>query len=193
MIIKTVNDYLPLIQEKFPSLTESEIRKILKFGFRIYGYVNKRGADVLIKADNTKEEKIIAMTGNLTFNSLKHYIHGLLAWRIKERILYSFRNTEWNGYYYFGIMDEKHDILLNQLNNKRKRIVQLDNVFCYKVLNEIYHDHAVDHIYRLDYPVDVGYKIYFKKFNEKKIDIEYVGINKESTWYRNLQTLSQTD
>jgi hypothetical protein len=48
MILKTVNDYIPAIQEKFPSLSESEIRKILKFGFRIYGYVNKKGADVLI-------------------------------------------------------------------------------------------------------------------------------------------------
>lgn len=190
-MIKTVNDYLPQLKEKFPSLSESELRSIGKFGFRIYDYVNRRGADVLIKSDTGT--KITAFTGSLTNNSLKHYIKGLFKWRIKERILYSFRNTEWNNYYYFGIMDEKHDVLLNQLKNSHKKFIQLDNVFCYKVLKEIYHDHSVDHIYKLKYPCDVGYKIYFKKFKEKKIDIEYVGINTESTWYRNQQIPSQMD
>ena len=162
MAIKTVNDYLEQIQEKFPSLSESEIRSIMKFGFRIYGYANRRGADVLIKSD--MGTKITAFTGELGRCALKNYTKGLFKWRIKERILYSFRNTEWDGYYYFGVMDEKHDVLLNQLDNKKAKYVKLNHVFCYKVLKEIYHDHAVDHIYRLSYPDDVGYKIYFKKF-----------------------------
>ena len=192
-MLKTINDYIPKLKEKFPSLSETELRRIVSFGFRIYYYVTKRGGDILIKSDNSKEEKIIAMNGDLRWDSLKHYIHGLHKWRIKERILYSFRNTEWNGYYYFGVMDEYHDILLNQLNNNRIKFIKLDHVFCYKAPKEIYHDHSRDHIYRLKYPVDVGYKIYFKKFREKKTEIEYVGINTESTWYRNLQTPSLMD
>ena len=193
MVIKKINDYVPQIKEKFPSLSESEILRIVKFGFRIYGYVNKRGADVLIKSDTANATKIIAMTGELRWDALKHYIYGLFKWRIKERILYSFKNTEWDSYYYFGIMDEKHNILLDQLLNNRKKYIQLNHVFCYKVLNEIYHDHSIDHIYRFKYPIDAGYKIYFKNFKELRIKIEYIGINKESTWHRNLRTPSLTD
>ena len=192
-MIKQVKDYLPQIQQVFPSLTESEIRKILNYGFRVYGYVNNRGGDVLIKSDSSKNEKITAMTGYLTYDSLKHYIRGLFKWRIKERVLYGLRNTEWDGYYYFGMMDEKHDILLDQLNNNRKKYVLMNHVFCYKAPKEIYHDHAIDHVYKFKYPIEAGFKIYFKNFKELKTNIEYVGINKESTWYRNLQTPSQTD
>lgn len=191
-MVTKVNDYIPKIQEKFPSLSETEIRRIITFGFRIYYYVTLRGGDVLIKSD-IGDTKITAMNGYLTWDSLKHYSRGLFKWRIKERILYSFRNTVWDGYYYFGIMDEKHHILTDQLHNNRQKYIQLDKIFCYKVLNEIYHDHSIDHIYRLKYPCEVGYKIYFKNFREKKLDIEYVGINMESTWYKNQQILSQKD
>ena len=41
----------------------------MKFGFRIYGYVNRRGADVLIKSD--MGTKITAFTGTLTKDALK--------------------------------------------------------------------------------------------------------------------------
>lgn len=192
-MIKTVNDYIPQLKEAFPQLSETELRRIVTFGFRIYYYVIRRGGDVLIKSDFSKQQNIIAMTGWLGLDALKHYTRGLFKWRIKERILYSFRNTKWNGYYYFGVMDEKHHLLLDQLNNGRKKFIELNHVFCYKAPKEIYHDHAMDHIYRLKYPCEVGYKIYFKKFREKKIDIEYVGINTESTWHRKLQTPSKTD
>ena len=88
---------------------------------------------------------------------------------------------------------KKHDELLDQLKNGRLKYAVLEHVFCYKVLKEIYHDHSIDHIYRLNYPDDVGYKIYFRKFREKKALIEYVGINKESTWHRNQQTVLTED
>lgn len=190
-MVKNVNDYLEEIQEKFPSLSQSEIRKIVTFGFRMYTYVNKRGADVLIKSDGGT--KITAMTGYLTNDSLKHYTRGLFKWRMKERIMYGLKNKKWDGYYYFGMTDENHHLLTDQLNRKAKRIVNLDHVFCYKVLDEIYHDHSVDYIYKLKYPDEVGYKIYFKKFKEKKVDIEYVDINKESTWHRKQQIVLQKD
>lgn len=192
-MIKTVDDYLEAVHEKFPSISTGEIKKILNFGFRIYSYVNRRGADVLIKSDYSREENIIAMTGGIRKDPLDHYINGLFKWRMKERILYSFRNTKWDGYYYFGIADEHHHKLLDQLNNKRLRNIRLDHVFLYKAPKEIYHDHYIDHVYKIKYPMEFGYKIYNKKFNEKKKDIEYVGINKESTWYRNLQMSSQED
>ena len=47
-MLKTVNDYIPKLKEKFPSLSETEIRRIGSFGFRIYYYVTKRGGDILI-------------------------------------------------------------------------------------------------------------------------------------------------
>ena len=112
---------------------------------------------------------------------------------MKERILYSFKNTKWDGYYYFGMQDEEHHLLLDQLKPNKKKYVNLEKIYAFKVLKELYHDHARDHIYRVKYPCDIGYKIYWKKFRELKINIEYVGINTESTWYRNLQTHSTED
>lgn len=192
-MLKQVNDYIPQIQEKFPTLSESEIRRILNYGFRIYAYINNRGGDVLIKSDTSKNEKITAMTGFLTWDSLKHYTRSLFKWRIKERVLYGLKNTEWDGYYYFGIADEKHYLIKDQLINNKKKYILLNHVFSYKVLKELYHDHSIDHIYKFKYPDEVGFKIYLKNFKELKTNIEYVGINKESTWYRNQQTSLQTD
>jgi hypothetical protein len=186
MILKTVNDYIPQIQEQFPMLSEKEIRRILNFGFRIYGYVNKRGADVLIKNDGTFP-KVIAFTGYLTWDSLKHYQRGLFKWSMKERILYSFRNTEWDGYYYFGMQDEDHHLLLDQLSNNAIKYIKLKNVFCYKAPKEIYHNHKIDYVYKLKYPDEVGYKIFYRNFREEKCDISYVGINPESTHFRLLK------
>ena len=189
-MIKTVEDYLPQLQEHFPTVSFSELRKTINFGLRIYGYVNKRGADVLIYA--SQFTKLIAYTGSMQLDPLKKYLYGLKKWQMKERILYSFKNTEWDGYYYFGIADEHHHILLNQLNSK-KRYVNLEKVYARKVVKELYHDHSKDHIYRFKYPCDIGYSIYWKKFRELKVNIEFVGINTESTWYRNLQTHSTED
>ena len=190
-MVTKLTDYIPQIKEKFPSLSEGEIRKIVSFGFRIFHYVIMRGASVSIMSTSDtldgEPTKINAITGYLTWDSLKHYINGLHKWRIKERILYSFRNTEWDGYYYFAMAETKHKQMVEQLENTRLKFIQLDSIYCVKVLKEIPHDHSLDFIYRLKYPFDVGYKIYFKKFREKKTDIEFVGINTESTWYRNQQ------
>lgn len=196
MAIKRLEDYIPELHERFPQLSELELRKIVRFGLRIFSYILNRGGDVSFSySDPTKIGfTFAAITGNLTYDSLKHYKYSLLKWSIKERILYSFKNTPWDGYYYFGIADEHHYKLTDQLNKKGTlKFVQLDHVFAYKAPKEIYHDHSIDHVYRLKYPCEVGYKIYWKKFRELRTDIEYVGINKESTWYRNLQTVSTED
>ena len=74
-MVKTIDDYVQITCERFPQLSEKEIKKILTFGFRMYHYINKLGCDMLIKDDVTL--KYTMFTGELGYDALKHYTRGL--------------------------------------------------------------------------------------------------------------------
>jgi len=92
-MVKTIEDYIQIVHNQFPQLTEKEIKKIITFGFRMYHFVNKMGCDVLIKDDMTT--KYTMFTGQLGYCPLKHYNRGLFKWRMKERMLYRLKKIEW--------------------------------------------------------------------------------------------------
>lgn len=141
----------------------------------MYQYVNKRGCDFLVKDDITN--KFTMFTGYLTWDSLKHYQRGVKKWGLKERVLYQLRRIEWDGYYYMGLRESQHEDVQQQLSHGNRKIVRFTHAFCHKVKAELKHDHAVKHIYRFKYKLDVGYKFYIKHFEVYKKDLEYVETN----------------
>lgn len=186
-MVTTIDDYMQVVCERFPQLTEKEIKKILTFGFRMYHYVNKMGCDVLVKDDVTN--KYTMFTGNLGYCPLKHYNRGLFKWRMKERTLYRLKKIEWDGYYYFGVNEEKYQDIKKQLETKNRRNIQIGKMFFYKVLKEIEHDHSVKHIFKVKYPIDCGYKFIVNKYSTK--ELEYIGENKIKIWNTKEQTVFQ--
>lgn len=174
-IIKKVKDYVPIVQERFPELSEKEINRILLFGWRMYYYVNSRGCDVLIE-DNVLH-KFRAYTGFLQNDLLKRYQYSLRKWRLHDRMMYRLKRKEWDGYYYIGIRNDQLNSMEKQMASPTRQYITFTNAYCYKVLDEIKHDKAVDYIFRFKYPMDVGFKFYQKKLRVKASDLEFVGLN----------------
>lgn len=174
-IIKKVKDYVPIVHERFPELSEQEINKILLFGWRMYYYVNSRGCDVLVKDVST--HKFTSYTGFLKQDPLKRYQYSLKRWRLYERMMYRLKRKEWDGYYYIGLRTSQMNELEEQLRHNRRQYVKFKHAFCYKILDEIRHDHSIDYIFRFKYPMDVGFKFYMKNFRVKVDDLEFVEVN----------------
>ena len=49
MEIKTVNDYIDLVYEKYPDVPEAEIKRILVYGFKMILQYVRAGNDVCIR------------------------------------------------------------------------------------------------------------------------------------------------
>ena len=94
MELKRVEDYYDQIKEKFPEITEKQIDKILKFGFRSFYTHTLYGGDVL-----SKSPYFTMYCGKMFGDNLMYYKYWLLKSRIKLRIKYKRNKTPYSGYY----------------------------------------------------------------------------------------------
>lgn len=173
---KQVSDYVDVVQEKFPFLTKQEINKILTYGMKMYAFANNQHADVLF-IDSSKDHHHVAHTGELGYDSYKHYFRWLTKWRMKERVLYRLLNKEWDGYYYIGLNDEQHE----KIKRQRKTKV-FKNVYLTKILKELYHNKLITHIWKVPYPADCGFKFFVNKLTSS--EAEYIGENQYGKYHK---------
>ena len=172
---KSTKHYIDQVQEKFPLYTKEELTSIINFGLRRYVYVNRMHADVSF-ADNVNL-KYKVFTGNLGGSALKAYKRFVTKSRMKERVIFKFTKKEWDGFYYIGVSQFKHDQLL-----KQKKTKTFKKVFLTKIKKELFHDKGVKHIWRVPYVADFGWKFYLEEF---KTDLaEYIGENKYEIYHQ---------
>jgi hypothetical protein len=108
MQIKTVNDYIESIHEKFPEVQIQDIKRICTFGFKSLYLHNSYGGDTLIK-----DNDLWCYIGNLTNNSLKHFNYYARKLAVKIRVLYKRKKIPWDGYYYFALTDNEYQKYLD--------------------------------------------------------------------------------
>lgn len=174
-IIKAVKDYVPLVHERFPELSESEIRKILNFGWRRYYYVNLMGCDMLVKDDMT--HKISAFTGRLYTDAFKAYQAVQVKRRLYERMMVKLKKLEWDGYYYVGFTCNQYNDLIKDLESGRKKYIELRKKIYTRCLGELRHDRGVDYIFKFRYSTYVGFRFYQEKLRIPKEDLQFVELN----------------
>jgi hypothetical protein len=85
-MIVDYNDYINILKDEFPELSEKSIKDILKHGFKNYIRYNATGADVLIR--DTKVNKIVAYSGEFRKNLSNMMKYNNKKWHIKEKLLY---------------------------------------------------------------------------------------------------------
>ena len=173
-MVKTVDDYVDVVSERFPILSKKEIKRILTYGFRMFAYVNKYGCDFLIKDDATT--KFSLFVGKLTFDSLKHYQNGVKKWALKERLLSKLRKDEWDGYYYFPLYPKHVEAFDKAYNCKKTKIITIEHAFCRKLRAEFNKDKGIRRIVKFKYTVDCGYQFYVPKMKIRKDTIHSVEI-----------------
>ena len=164
MKIVTVNDYVEQVHEKFPDLTEQEIKRILVYGWKmILQYVNG-GNDVSIITN-----KFFFFIGRIPTKALD--VFNLYCKKLSQRIKYMFKrtNSEWDGYYYFSRSESQYKEYLKQ---NRKKIKVFKDVYLYKLLEELkIKENMNPYIFRLnESKTDRMFK-YYKELKTKDAEL----------------------
>lgn len=142
MKITKIDDYVKMVHEKHPELSEDEIKRILVYGWKmILQYVNS-GNDISILSNN-----FFFFIGKIPSSALA--VFNNYCYKLSKRIQYMFKRTKskWDGYYYFARTENQYVDYLQQ-NRKKYKIFQ--NVMLYKLLEECkVKEHSSPYIFRL--------------------------------------------
>lgn len=166
MELATCEKYYDKIKERFPELSYKQIDRIIKKGLRSYYMTNLFGGDVLLC-----NQSYSMYTGRLFLNNLTFHKYWKVKWKIKLRIKYKRAKTQYDGYYYFGLTDERFNEIQSK-GKKKKRKAKFSNLVMYKILDECLLHHEYKHIFRIAYPEDCGFTIY--KENYEARNFEYI-------------------
>lgn len=168
-MIKTVDDYVMQLQEKFPYLETSDIKTIVNYGWRMVYKYTLYGCDITICND---QDRFWFHLGQFTYDSLRHFSYYIKKLRRKIRLLYKykFRHTKWDGYYYTGLTDS--EIAYMDSFSSKKKIFEFNNKILYKIEDEAKVAYSWSkRIIKFKYLTDVGFAFYrpFIKIREPKI------------------------
>ncbi len=142
MKITNVNDYVDKVHEKFPELSEDEIKRILTYGWKMILQYKNFGNDIQIISPN-----FFLFIGQIPNNSLT--VFKTYCYKLAKRIQYMFKRTKskWDGHYYFARSERQYLDYLSQ-NKKKYKIFQ--NVMLFKLLEECkIKEHSKPYIFRL--------------------------------------------
>lgn len=167
-VVKTIKDYYEVIQQKFPLIPASDLHKILNFGWKSLYLVNSYGGDVLIKGS-----KFWFYIGQLHFNSLNHFNYYKIKLCNKMRVLYKRREFQWDGYYYFGLSEERYQQFVNtkKKRGRPRKHYDFGNIYLYKLKDEcLIRESALKYFFRIPYPVDMGFTLYYDDLKTDKAE-----------------------
>ena len=97
-------------------------------------------------------------------------------WHIKEKLLYDMQNTLYDGFYYFGLDEKDGEEFIKKLKRKGDFITIYKTHFR-QSLQDLYHDGFLKYIFKLNYPLDVGFSFYKDEFKVLKKDVEFLKCN----------------
>lgn len=164
MKITNVNDYVKKVNEKFPELSEDEIKRILVYGWKqIIQYVSA-GNDISLLTN--KNFLFIGRIPNTALAIFNHYCN-----KLSKRIAYMFKRTksEWDGYYYFTRTEDQFKDYLAQKNKTYK---VFKDVFLYKLLEQLrIKEHHQGYIFRLKEDKTNWYWKYYPEIRTKNAEL----------------------
>lgn len=168
-IVKTIKDYYPLIKEKFPLIPDSDLQKILNFGWKSLYLVNTYGGDVLIK-----DSGFWFYIGVLRNDSLGHFNYYKMKLRNKIRVMYSRKKIPWDGYYYFGLSDERYKEFVNskKKRGRPRKHYNFGNIVLYKLWEDCsLSESNFRYFFKVPYPIDMGFTFYNENFKTKDAEL----------------------
>lgn len=180
----TIDDYVPLLKEQYPDLDESDIKKILQYGWRMIYMANISGCDMLI---SSQKHNFWFYIGNLRKDSIKHFSYYKQKLIRKIRFLYYRLKPEYDGYYYMGLSEEEAEPLLKKRGRKRIHFTFYNKlVFNNKDASLLYYT-SYPYIIRYKSLVNVGFKKYYESIN---IDNPELVVHKKSSTFEDILVIN---
>ena len=169
MQLKEIKDYYESLCEKFPDVSEKDIKRILNYGWKSLYLHNLYGGDTLITDDS-----LWCYIGTLRRDSIKHFEYYIKKLTVKLRVLYKRKNIQWDGYYYFALTDSQYEDFLKQHNSRgrKKKIFNYGNQVLYQILDECkIREHNRKYIFRDPFVTLVGNVTYRENFTSKDAEL----------------------
>lgn len=160
-IVKTLKDYYEEVQKKFPVIPSSDLHKILNYGWRQLYLVNSYGGDVLIK-----DKQFWFYIGALRIDSIKHFNYYKIKLINKTRVMFRKKKMQWDGYYYFGLSEERYQEFINskKKRGRPRKIYNFGNILLYKLWEECsLAESNLKYFFRIPYRVDMGFIYHHKE------------------------------
>ena len=142
MKLTDINDYVKMVHEKHPDLSEDEVKRILVYGWKMILQYVRAGNDMSMITN-----KEFMFIGNIPVSHLA--IFKTYCYKLSKRIAFMFQRTKskWDGYYYFTRSENQYMDYLSQKNRKYK---VFKDVFLYKLLEEVkIKESSAPYIFRL--------------------------------------------
>lgn len=166
---KKIQDYYEQLYELYPTISKSDIRKIMQFGLKSFTIHNNYGADVLLQNPN-----MWLYCGRMMKDSIKYFEYYKRKMIIKIKIKHKRLKIPWDGYYYFALFNKGYEDYKSQKKTKGrpKKFFNYGNVILYKFYDEcnLKNSGAVS-IFRITFNCDLGSKLYKPNFRTDKAEL----------------------
>lgn len=167
-IVKRLKDYYKPIQELFPRIPSSDLHRILNYGWRSLYLVNSYGGDVLIQ-----DKQFWFYIGSLWRDSLVHFEYYKMKLRNKLRVMFHRKKIPWDGYYYFGLSEERYNKYLSSKNRRGRprKYFEFGNILFFKLWDECsLANSGLKYFFKIPYPVDMGFCFYTENLRTDKAE-----------------------
>lgn len=147
MEVKKIEDYYEQIYELYPDVNKQDIKRILRYGWRVIDRLCRIGGDICIS-----DRDLWCYMGKLRKNPLKFYAYYAAKLSRKLVILFYRRGMKWDGYYYFTLSETQYNNYLSQQNKRGRprKIFTYGDVMLYKFRFECeLRQHAYKYIFRI--------------------------------------------
>ena len=117
----------------YPTIAQSDIKRILQYGWKAFYLHNSYGGDVLVN-----QGKLWFYSGYLMKDSLRWFEYYQHKMRTKLRVMYKRKKIKWDGYYYFALSDSQYKAYQEQQNKRGRprKYFNFGTVFLYQILDE---------------------------------------------------------
>lgn len=172
MVQKTIQDYYDQIYKEYPTISKSDIKRILQYGFKSLYLHCSYGGDVLINRLG-----FWFYCGQLMNDSIRWFNYYKRKMKIKLRVLYQRKQIPWDGYYYFALSESQYNDYLSQ-KNKRGR-PKKNFTFSHVVLYKIYDECNITEsgkmaIFKIPTSLDLGFNYYKEEMTTDKAELVLV-------------------
>lgn len=165
-----IEDFLPQVCEKFPELTNSEVKKLLLHGFRRLHSAMQFGCAVSIQT--RKYINCVAYIGLIYLRPDKQILEYSIRRDKKLRKIEMWKKLPFDGYYYIGLNDTAFEKWF-EINKKARSVLRFINVVPRRIKEEIYYKAKHLYIFRFKRKVFRGWSFWADKLELRKV--EFVG------------------